>query len=227
MSKNKSNSSFKWRDLFANKFFDLLIVITGVSIAFQLNNWKLQADQRAMERFYLENILVDLNKDVGEFERILADMDGDYRSINRYLSKKTVPYSPSDSLGTVVVETLGFETFSGNQDTYATLISGNGLSALEDAHIRSELAEYYKHYISIERFEKVYTELLYTLNDYFTPYCDYSRREIVDPSVAGKVQTRNSLVIARQELSGGKEDYIDILGRAKSLQASIKSMIEK
>ena len=67
MSKNKS-ASFKWRDLFANKFFDLLIVITGVSIAFQLNNWKLQADQRAMERFYLQSILVDLDKDIHEFE---------------------------------------------------------------------------------------------------------------------------------------------------------------
>ena len=70
-------SKFKWRDLFTNKFFDLLIVILGVYIAFQFNNWKLQADQRAMERFYLENILVDLNKDIAEYERIMAGMDQD------------------------------------------------------------------------------------------------------------------------------------------------------
>jgi len=130
-------------------------------------------------------------------------------------------------LGIVIVETLGFETFRGNQDTYATLIGSNGLSTLEDAHLRSELAEYYKYYMAIERFEKVYTDLLYKLNDYFTAYCDYSRRQIVDPSVASKIQTRNNLAIARQQLQGGFEDYSDILERAKSLRVSIQSVLEK
>jgi hypothetical protein len=42
----------------------------------------------------------------------------------------------------VIIKTLGFETFRGNQDTYATLIASNGLSALEDRQLRSELKEY-------------------------------------------------------------------------------------
>ena len=226
MSKSKSNT-FKWRDLFANKFFDLLIVIVGVSIAFQLNNWKLQADQRAMERFYLESILVDLDKDIHECEEILIDMDHDYKMVNNYLAKKTIPYSPSDSLGIVIVETLAFETFSGNQDTYATLISSNGLSALEDEQMRSDLTEYYKHYISIARFEKVYTDLIYQLNNYFIPYCDYAKRQIIDPTVANKIQTRNSFIIARQQLAEGREDYNAILEGAKGLKTIIKEAVSK
>jgi putative acetyltransferase len=225
--KSKERKSFRWRDLLISKVFDLLIVIMGVSIAFQLNNLKLSADQKSLEKFYLESMVADLDKDIATYNRIIANIKSDHDLIGVYLESYRQHTQPVDSLGYVIVQTLGFETFAGNQDTYATLLSSNGYSTLSDRTVRSRITEYYKKYGTIARFEKVYTDFLYQLNNYFSPYCDFARAKIIDESIVDKVQTRNNLFIAKAQLSEALEDYGEIMANAQALRASLELSIQK
>ena len=224
---NKMKKSISWGDLFINKFFDLLMVIFGVTIAFQLNNWKVQSDQRSLQRFYLESMLTDLDKDIEECEVILNSIKVDSRLVTGYLRQLGQPNPSIDSLGIVIVSALGLETFKGHQGTYATLLNSNGLSALEDRAISSQITDYYTHYVTIARFEKVYTELLLEQNRYFSQYCDYITQKIVDPHVIELVQTGNYLLIDKSQLNESIENYTEMIENAQSLKKSISSSIQK
>lgn len=223
----KRKKTFRWGNLFINKVFDLLIVILGVSIAFQLNNWKLQADQKSLERFYLESMITDLDKDIQECEEILTSIQADYSLVSGYLKKLGQPNPSVDSLGIVIVGALGLETFNGNQGTYVTLLNSNGLSALENRTISSQITEYYTHYVSIARFEKGYTDLLYDQNKYFSKFCDYTSQKIIDPSVVEMVQTRNYFYIDKTQLNESIENYTEMIEKAQVLKKRIESGIQK
>ncbi len=224
--KSKKNKSFPWGSLFIHKVFDLLIVVAGVSIAFQLNNIKQESDQKRLERFYLESMVVDLDKDLAKTAEVLQDLRSDRGLVNGYLKKLELPNPPVDSLGIIIVHVLEFETFRGNQDTYTTLLTSNGFNTLGDQEVRSQITEYYKQYVSISRFEKVYTDVVYQLNSYFSPYCDYARQQIIDETVVSKVQTKNNLLMASGQLNNGIEDYSEMASKAKALKASIQSALE-
>ncbi len=223
--KVKKKKSFRWGDLFVNKFFDLLIVILGVSIAFQLNNLKLESDQQSLEKFYLESMLTDLDKDILECHENLENLRSDHKLIATYLRKLQQPDPTPDSLGIVIVETIWFDTFDGNQDTYSTLLASNGFSALGDRAIRSQITEYYKQYQSVEHFDKVYTDILFQFYTYFSPYCDFATRQIIDASVVEKVQTRNNLLMALGQLGDSIESYTEMIAKATALKKSIESTI--
>jgi putative acetyltransferase len=216
---------FSWRDLFLNKVFDLLIVIAGVTIAFQLNNLKNQSDANKLERFYLENMVADLDKDIEKIQEVSKALEADRQVIHQFLPTLDRPEPSADTLALVVTDVMEFETFRGHQDTYTNLLAGNGLSNLGSAAIRNQISDYYKQYVSVARFEQVYTEVVYQMIRHFSPYTDLAKRKIVDESVVKMVQSRNMLLIAEGQLNNGTEDYAEMLKKAKALRDAISALL--
>lgn len=210
-----------WKSMLTNKFFDLFVVVAGVSLAFYLNSLKVAADQQKLERFYIENLRADLDKDIEELQKNLAEIKADNETVVGYVQQYGQGAVVGDSLASVVSVILSLDTFDGSNNTYASLIGTSGLSALADPTLRSLVAEYYNQYKSIERFEMVYTNALFEINSYFTPYCDYTLRKIVDRSVLTKVQTKNNLLIAAAQLEDGIESYEDALVLALALKKTL------
>jgi hypothetical protein len=214
-----------WKSLLTNKLFDLFIVITGVSIAFYLNSLKLAADQRQLEKYYVKNLLIDLEKDIEELKKVSLELRADYQHVVSYVEKYNSGVMIDDSLASVITEILSLDIFERNNNTYTSLLTSNGLNALGEASIRSQIASYYNQYNSIERFESVYTKVLFEVNLYFSPYCDYTRRKLTDKSVLTKTQTKNNLLIAAEQLEGGIENYEEMLTKAELLKKSLQTYL--
>lgn len=227
MKKLKLKLSSISKNLALNKLLDLSIVILGVTIAFQLNNLKQRNDQNSLERFYLESLLSDLEKDLQAYENILNDLKADRRLADSALLKLNQRKYVSDSLGVVLVNVMSLNTFKPNNSTYSTLLSSNGLNTISDRDIRNYISEHYNLYNPIYRFESVYTEVLLNLFQYFSPSCDFSSEKIVDLSVAEDVQTRNQLLVARSQLNDGISHYQRSREKARTLVESISSFLEK
>jgi putative acetyltransferase len=102
---------FKWRDLFVNKIFDLLIVIAGVSIAFQLNNLKLDKDEAALEKFYYESLIVDIEQDIEDITRIVKSMEKDQHLANLFIDSIHNERMLLDSAGNIFLNLMALETF--------------------------------------------------------------------------------------------------------------------
>lgn len=218
-SKNRIN----WVDLLTNKVFDLVMLIFGVSIAFQVDNWKTNSDKKDLEKFYKEGILADINTDIEHMEDIVKELEIDRNRLQNYLPK--MDKLPADSLMTPLISILTFETFSPSDNTYNTLVGGTGLDAFADRDLIEKLTTYYGRYTSIRRFETVYTNVLFEVHKNFSPYVIYDRGQLVDGSVVKKLEARNSLVLARVQLNVGLEDYGEAIRSAKDLKMALEKSL--
>jgi len=205
-----------------------MIVIAGVSIAFQLNNLKLNSDQKSLEKFYLESMLGDLRKDREKMSSNLESLKKDKSCLESYLQKMNQPdYPAADSLGVVLYNIISLETFTPNQNTYQMLVASNGLTAFNDREIRTQITEYYNRYTSIQRFEAVYTNVLFNVGQTFGPYSDFLEKKIFDPTLVTKPQTKNLLVISNSQLNDGVEAYMDALKDGEALIKIIENRLRR
>ena len=225
--KIKGPRPFNWRDLFIHKFFDLLMVIIGVSIAFQLENLREAADHKSTEIFYLESMLGDLRKDRDKMMENLADLKKDQRDLRNYLSKMNDPVYAADSLGPALINILGFETMKFNRNTYEMIESSGGLTEFSDRAIRTQTTDYYNGYTSIARFETIYTTVIFNLNSYFNPYIDLRTKKITDPAIISKNETSNWLLLTDSQLSTGIDDYAELLDKGEVLIKAIENRLLK
>jgi len=220
MNKFRLKLSSNLKALLLNKAVDLLIVVVGVTIAFQLSNLKQKSDQKSLEHFYLESLVGDIDKDIKSINHILNELRSDSTLANICLSRHTLGTLSLDTLGYTLVSILSFETFNyRNDNTYTTLMNSHGLSIISNKDTRNMISEYYKSYKSIDRFEYVYTEFL--LNDfhpYFTPFIDYATGKIGNPAILKDAQTNNSLLIAGAQLNDGIEAYKNALAKASEFR---------
>lgn len=211
-----------WKTMLTNKFFDLLVVIVGVSIAYTLNGLMVSANEQKQEAFYTQTLATDVEKDIQELEKNLKGIEEDYQRLVSYVQEYGQGKAVGDSLATVITSILSLDIFEPHDNAYESLLNANGLGILSDPGLRNQVTNYYSNHRNIKRFEEVYTLAISNIYQYFTPYCDYTNRRIVDKSVLDKVQTKNSLLIAASQLEDGIENYDEALLAAKALQAALK-----
>lgn len=224
----KRKKAFPWRTLFLNKAFDLLIVIVGVSIAIQVETFKQDGDRNEQERFYLENLLVDLDNDILECDDNLKELRWDMQLAVRCVGKIQRGESIADSLGLVVQNVSSTKTFEGHRNTYTTILNSNGLSVIKDTGIRTLLADYYRSYISLDRFDERYSEFVSSMQGYFSQSIDYNNaRRIVDPGVLERIQTKNLLTLAAVQVQYGIWRYEPTVQKAKALKERIKQTLSR
>jgi hypothetical protein len=220
LNKLKWQLSSSGKSLMLTKSIDVLIVVVGVTIAFQLNNLKQRSDQKSLEHFYLESLAVDLDKDINAINHILSELRSDSTLTNTCLSRHTSGTVSLDTLSFTVVSILSFETFNyRNDNTYTTLMNSHGLNIINNKLTRNLISEYYKCYKSIDRFEYVYTEFL--LNDfhpYFSSNVDYASGKISNSAILKDGRTNNRLLIAGGQLNDGIATYKNALANASELR---------
>jgi acetyltransferase-like isoleucine patch superfamily enzyme len=216
-------AGFNWRELFVNKAFDLVMLIVGLTIAFQLENWRSGSEQQSKETFYKENLLSDVNSDIMEMTQIMKDLKNDRTAVELYLP--LMEKLPPDSLLTPLMAIMSLETFSPSDNTYTTLIASTGLNAFNDRDLVDKLTEYYASYTSIRRFESVYTAALFEIHRHFSEHVIYDQRKVVNKNVTLMPQSRNSFIVADGQLNTGLEDYEDALNRALALKMALEKSL--
>lgn len=224
--KKKKKAGLFWKNFFTNKAFDLLIVILGVTIAFQLNSFKQNNDEKSLEKFYLESMIHDLDSDILEYNDNLNELLSDRKLVHACLARMEKQEDVTDSLGLVVLNILSIKTFEGHRNAYSTITSGNGLSLIKDPAIRNMMLEHYRLYAAIERFEGRYSNLISRAHDYFSLYIDYNHVDRIENSILlENVQTKNILTVAAVQLQDGLWRYEESIEKAKALKESIGSYL--
>ena len=212
-----------WKTMLTNKFFDLLVVIVGVSIAYSLNGLLVSTKEQKQEVLYATALAADVEKDILELEKNLNGIEEDYQRLVSYVQEYGQGKAVGDSLATVITSILSLDTFEPNDNAYQALIAANDLTMLSAPGLSNQVINYYGNYRNIKRFEEGYTSAIANIYQFFTPYCDYTNRRIVDKSVLDKVQTKNSLLIAASLLEDGIENYDEALIAAKALREALKT----
>lgn len=219
----EKSDRFNWRDLFINKSVDLVMLIVGITIAFQLENWRTGKERHSKEEFYKQSLLTDVNADIEEMKSIIEELKADRAVIAGYLP--LMEQLPADSLLKPLVAIMSLETFSPSDNTYTTLIASTGLNAFNDRGLIDKLTDYYSSYTAIRRFESVYTAAIFEIHRHFSQYVIYDQGKVVNKNVTLLPQSRNSLIVAEGQLNTGLEDYEDALSRALELKMALENSL--
>ncbi len=143
MEQNKTSRYLKYA------IGEIILVVIGILIALQINNWNEDRKTRQSEIKYLTNIKLDIERDL-----VALDTQIKLRK-NKFATTESLilhidgvkPISDLDVLSKNVFSTINEERFTPNNSTYTELTSSGNLSLIENDSIKRlllELEELYK-----------------------------------------------------------------------------------
>lgn len=219
MKKIKLNLSNEWK----SKLIDLLIVIVGITIAFQLNNWnesnKLDTKAKAyINSFYEENILNEANLisalEFSESNKIDIETLKQILLSKRYSDKR---------IKILTASMMGLASYSPSITTMENIIASGEFELIKDIELRKRIISTYNTYKTTLNLESLLSEYV---NKYLTPFffenvrfsdlssihSDFIKEPLFENIVFGYQ------VLLNQQIIG----YLDNLEKIKLLNENLK-----
>ena len=133
---------------------EIILVVIGILIALQINNWNESNKEKQVEQMYLKNILSDLIDQDASIDIQLGSEESFFKSTN-YIIKDYQQNS------TLVIDSTFFKhatfltarkTFVVTDPTYTDLISSGNINIIKNIKFKDKLIKYYQE---LERIEKI------------------------------------------------------------------------
>ena len=116
---------------------EIVLVVIGIVIALQINNWNDQRLERTQEIKYLKNIKSDLSKDLINLDRQLSIRKEKYKGSTKLISQiNGATITDLDELSFNVVNSIMEERFTPNNGTYNELNSSGNLNIISNDSIK-------------------------------------------------------------------------------------------
>lgn len=124
---------------------EIFLVMIGILLALQVNNWNQERKNNSLKESYLKNLIVDLNKDIDNLEQLnaintLAESEGFY--LADFLNNTLVEI---DTLR--LTNSIFYVGYVPNitiiSSTYNDLINGNNIHLFNDVELKRLLDDYY------------------------------------------------------------------------------------
>ncbi|RRQ48124.1 hypothetical protein DZC72_10375 [Maribacter algicola] len=127
---------------------EIVLVVIGILIALQINNWNEERKSKNLEISYLKNLKEDVKSDSLYFERswftnVGKKIEGLTKAKNYYLDGivplDTISFINDISYGGI----YGIGTITPNSRTYKELVSTGNISLITNQDIREQIVDYY------------------------------------------------------------------------------------
>jgi len=129
---------------------ELLIVTTGILIAFGLNNWAQSRKEARQEKQYLESLESDLRADLEVLQSNLAFIQKNQQKAREFIGHFHRELPGRDSVPfRIFSELLGMPAFIPHDATYQTLKSSGDLKLIQSFEFKNQLTDHYSRYNEI------------------------------------------------------------------------------
>jgi len=163
---NKTSKYFKYA------IGEIVLVVIGILIALQINNWNENRKNSQYEQNYLQRILKDLHKDQTELEMHLnkdtLKLDA-FTQMMRMIRTNSITSNQQAFLG-ALNSVQGANWFEGNDVVFSEMKFSGKLALITSEELRESIQNYYKHVEEVTKQENTYislqTSAYYRLNDY-------------------------------------------------------------
>ena len=210
-------AAFRQQDWFTVTV-EVMIVVLGVFIGLQVNNWNESRVDRQREASYLQGLAQDIRIDIDDMEEVirvstlrLSAMDyllaqaggtamptGFDSARGRIEIELSPPYDANDPYS-IGIAMFILTTLDGNRLTYDTMINAGGIGIIRDAALAREIQTYYAHIDKALSFEQALGQ---------------SRVELVDAQQEGGLSPVDAT--AADELAATVSNNAKMLAAAKN-----------
>ena len=157
MEQNKTGKYLKYA------LGEIVLVMLGILLALQVNNWNEARKTNKIEKQIFENLLSSLKKDSTELLRIVDFQVKSARQHNRIINSTVSEFTSAiseDSISNILHELCnGRYSFFPKYGIYNSIVSSKGLDILHSETIRSKLIDLYDYeYKRYESIDKVLDE---------------------------------------------------------------------
>jgi hypothetical protein len=136
-----------------NVGIEVLIVVVGIVLALQFDNWNETRKERDLEQIYLSRLAEDIQGDIEGFMKLRGIFEEKYDFIEEIKSLEGPPKIQEDPQSWV--RRLRFSLYVSlptvRSATFDELASSGRLAIIQDLELRTELANYYAEYSLISR----------------------------------------------------------------------------
>ena len=138
---------------------EIFLVMIGISLAFQLDNWNENRLKEATETSYYQNIK-DLINDDKELVLSQLEFNGEllikFKFLNNQIELKSKEHI--DSLGFIVRDLSQYSDFDKKGNIYETLVNSGGIKLLRNHNIVNGIRELEEKYNYMNRMENIHYE---------------------------------------------------------------------
>ena len=156
LSEGKTGKYFKYA------IGEIILVVIGILIALQINNWNEHRKSANQESLYLNRLLSENNEDINTFSNNIADLKKGIESIE-HLSLALNSGKATDSA--LVAATNDFfrygsiyPIFSSSTSTFEDLSSTGNLKDIKNTELRNQLVKHYAKHKQVAEWIKIGTE---------------------------------------------------------------------
>ena len=148
MEKNKTGKYFKYA------VGEIVLVVIGILIALQINNWNEQRKQDKLENEYYCRLLEDVQQDIEQIERLEALSRERLTEANDALRLLNLENTSKIEIGRKMGNSIKaiYSDFTPNSSAFEDLKSGANLNIIKDKNIIKALNNYFKkveEYLSV------------------------------------------------------------------------------
>jgi len=218
---NKTGKYFKYA------IGEIILVVIGILIALQINNWNETRKNKVFEKEILEQIQVNLIKDKFELERIKTNFEKAMISTDKIVNN-TWSQQEEDSLKYWLGDVIQFDRFQPLSNAYEVAKS-KGLDLISNKQLRFLIGTYYDDAAknvgqSIEDLEVTFK----------TEWVPIMRKDAVEARfknyvilkdinlLKGDSQIMNTLRINKDNFNGGYVKLIEVIKLIEDIQNTIK-----
>jgi hypothetical protein len=124
---------------------EIILVVIGILIALQINNWNENRKERILENNMIKKISINIADDINEYRKILLSEKERQVKIDSFLLiiRNPLEYETSD-LDKYYKSLWFFERFTPNKSALTNLLSSGKINIIQNENLLESILAYYK-----------------------------------------------------------------------------------
>ncbi|WP_375325061.1 DUF6090 family protein [Flagellimonas sp. GZD32] len=218
LSEGKTGRYFKYA------IGEILLVVIGILIAIQINDWKQQQTERELEKKYLKNLVAELQQDALGLTITLQQLKNQARTKNALLDMVRNNKAGDSIITYFDYQWRPIQPYIPLKSTYVEMTTNSDLQVIQDDFVREKIIKLYNAYESLEKeedftFGTATNNLLTLLSEGMPNMAHYSAENIL------ALKDNHNLLNAIQ-LNGAysrRDNYVEIIEECNALIQEIES----
>jgi hypothetical protein len=190
---------------------EIILVVIGILIALEINNWNNLKIKKQDEITTYKNIKEQITQNLNELNAIKAT-NNYYTSQYSYASSliSALDKSKIDTLAIMTMNLSQYSDFHGNGSIYETLVNSGDIKLLENSEIQNKLQALESTYGYINKLEDIHWEIIIKeLSPELRGVINYANLHVVKPEKLYSVEIQN-IFIESIFLTNGKETVYNL-----------------